>query len=136
MKLERLPYDPGALINFYEKGLGALGALCERTWHDRLEVVADGPPAMLWNSDGALREAELQFASADTATARDAAREVFPGCPLTFRLAEALYPSPLPLERLLLAGGQGASHAPHEAVAEKLWHAQFPGSSLDREEVR
>ena len=127
MKLDRLPYNPAALINFYEEGLGALGALCERTWHDRLEVIAEGPPAKLWNSDGALSEAELQFASADTATARDASREVFPGCPLTFRLAEALYPSPLPLERLLLAGERAGTHLPNEAVAEKLWHAQFPG---------
>jgi hypothetical protein len=129
MKLERFPYDPGALINFYEEGLDALGALCERTWHDRLEVIAEGATAKLWNSDGALREVELQFASADTAVARDAAREVFPGCPLTFRLAEALYPSPLPLERVLLAPGPGGASLPYEAVAEKLWRAQFPGSS-------
>jgi len=129
MKLDRLPYDPAALINFYEEGLGALGALCERTWHDRLEVIAEGAPARLWDSDGALREVELQFASADTATARDAVREVFPGCPLTFRLAEALYPAPLPLERLVLAGPHGGARPPQEAVAEKLWRAQFTGTS-------
>ena len=129
MKLDRLPYDPAALINFYEEGLVALGALCERTWHDRLEVIAQGRPAKLWNPDGVLHEVELQFAEADTATARDVAREVFPGCPLTFRLAEALHPAPLCLERLVLADEHGGAHPPHEAVAEKLWHAQFPGSS-------
>ena len=120
MKLDRLAYDPGALVNFYEAGLAALGALCERTWHDRLEIVAEGRAAKLWNPDGALHEIELAFAPADATAARDAVREVFPGCPLTFRLAETLRPSPLPLERVALAGELEA-HAPDPAVAEKLW---------------
>ena len=42
MKLDRLIYDPASLVNFYEDGFAALGALCERTWHDRLEIVAEG----------------------------------------------------------------------------------------------
>ncbi len=124
MKLDRLPYDPAALAHFYEEGFTTLGALSERTWHDRLEIVAQGEPAKLWTSDGALHEVELVFAPADATSARDAAREVFPGCPLTFRLAEALRPAPLPLERLVLAG-QGLARPPEAAVAEKLWRAQF-----------
>ena len=125
MKLDRLPYDPGALVDFFEEGFHALGALCERTWHDRLEIVAEGPAARLWNSDGALHEVELAFAAADASSARNADREVFPGCPLTFRLAESIRPSPLPLERVVLAGERRAP--PSEiAVAEKLWRAQFP----------
>jgi hypothetical protein len=95
MKLERLPYDPATVLDFYEEGLSTLGALSERTWHDRLEVVAEGPAARLWNSEGKLQEMELKFGPADTAMARDAAREVFPGSPLTFRLAEALRPRAL-----------------------------------------
>ncbi len=90
MKLDRLAYEPAALADFYEEGFSQLGALCERTWHDRLEVVAEGPAAKLWNPDGALHAIELTFASADAASARDAGREVFPACPLTFRLSEAL----------------------------------------------
>ena len=124
MKLDRLPYDPAALVNFYEEGLTSLGALSERTWHDRLEIVAQGEPAKLWTPEGALHEVELVFAPADATSARDAAREVFPGCPLTFRLAEALRPAPLPLERVVLAG-QGPARPPDAAVAEKLWRAQF-----------
>ncbi|MGO8679002.1 MAG: hypothetical protein ACLQVX_24445 [Limisphaerales bacterium] len=124
MKLDRLPYDPAALVNFYEEGFTALGALSERTWHDRLEIVAQGEPAKLWNPDGALHEVELVFASADATLARDAAREIFPGCPLTFRLAEALRPAPLPLEPVVLAD-QGPGRPPDAAVAEKLWRAQF-----------
>ncbi len=61
-------------------------------------------------------------------SARDAAREVFPGCPLTFRLAEALRPAPLPLERVALAG-EGPDRPPDEAVAEKLWRAQYPNTA-------
>jgi hypothetical protein len=128
MKLDRLAYDPGALVNFYEAGLAALGALCERTWHDRLEIVAEGGAAKLWNPEGALHEIELAFAPADATAARDAVREVFPGCPLTFRLAEALRPSPLPLERVALAGELEA-HGPDPAVAEKLWRRQFPDTT-------
>ena len=124
MRLDRLPYDPAALVNFYEEGFTALGALCERTWHDRLEIVAEGEPAKLWNPEGALQAVELAFVSGDAASARDAAQEVFPGCPLTFRLAEALRPTPLPLERVALAG-EAPTHPPEVAVAEKLWHAQF-----------
>src|SRR5882724_618024 len=125
MKLDRLPYEPAALADFYEEGFSQLGALCERTWHDRLEVVAEGPAAKLWNPDGALHAIELTFASADAASARDAGREVFPACPLTFRLSEALQPLPLALEKIVLAA-EGRVGPPDPAVAEKLWRAQFP----------
>jgi hypothetical protein len=128
MKLDRLAYEPGALVDFYQEGLAALGALCERTWHDRLEVVAEGGAAKLWNPDGTLHEIELAFAPADATAARDALREVFPGCPLTFRLVETLRPSPLPLERVALAG-EARAHAPDPVVAEKLWRAQFPDTA-------
>jgi hypothetical protein len=60
--------------------------------------------------------------------ARDANREVFPGCPLTFRLAEALRALPLPLERLTLAG-EAHAQAPTTEVAEKRWRAQFPDTN-------
>lgn len=125
MKLNRASYNPGELLEFYEAGLAALGALCERTWHDRLEVVAEGRAAKLWNPNGALHEVELRFAAADATAARDAAREVFPGCPLTFQLAEALRASPLSLERFVLPDA-ASSRPPEAAVAEKLWRAQFP----------
>jgi hypothetical protein len=128
MKLDRLSYEPASLISFYEDGFAALGSLCERTWHDRLEIVAEGGAAKLWNPDGALHEVELAFAPADAKAARDAVREVFPGCPLTFRLAERLRPSPLPLERVALAG-ESRALAPNPAVAEKLWRAQFPDTT-------
>ncbi len=124
MKLERISHDPVALLEFYEAGLGSLGALCERTWHDRLEVVAEGPAARLWNPQGALHEVELHFTPADTTSARDAAREVFPGCPLTFQLAEALRPLPAIPERFVLTETT-ATRPPDGQVAEKLWRAQF-----------
>jgi hypothetical protein len=124
MKLDRARHHPGELLEFYEEGLSTLGALCERTWHDRLEVIAEGRAAALWNPQGSLHEVELFFTPADTTSARDAAREVFPGCPLTFQLADALRPMPLALERFVLADDT-PSRPPEEAVAEKLWRAQF-----------
>ncbi len=125
MKLERIPHNPGQLLEFYEEGLTTLGALCERTWHDRLQVVAQGRAARLWNPDGALHEIELQFAPADAASARDAAREVFPGCPLTFQLAETLRLSPLPLERFVLPDAL-SPRPPDAEIVERLWRTQFP----------
>ena len=124
MNLTRLPHEPRALADFYQEGLEHLGALCERTWHDRLQLVAEGRAAKLWNDTGALHEAELHFPEPDNTAPRDAAREVFPGCPLSFRLAETLLPSPLTLERALLASDR--AHAPTAEVAEKLWRAQWP----------
>lgn len=128
MNLARLKYDPGTVLDFYEEALTSLGALCDRTWHDRLEIVADGRAAGLWNQEGALHSTELQFAAADATAARDADREVFPGCPLTFRLAETLRASPLSLERIVLA--DPVSPAPPEsAVVERLWRGQFPDTA-------
>jgi len=128
MKLDRATHNPGELLEFYQEGLSALGALCERTWHDRLEVVAEGRAATFWNPQGALHEVELFFTPADATAARDAARDVFPGCPLTFQLAETLRPLPLALERFLLADDT-ASRPPDAAVAGKLWHSQFAGTA-------
>ena len=128
MRLTRLKYDPASLLDFFDQGLAALGALRERTWHDRLEVVAEGRAAALWNADGAMFEGELRFAPVDASTARDGQREVFPGCPLTFRLAEALRQTPLPLERFVMADAS-PPRPPDPAVAEKLWRGQFPDTA-------
>ena len=125
MRIDRAQYDPGEVLEFYEQGLAELGALCERTWHDRLEIVAEGRAAALWKTDGALHEVELHFAPGDAKLARDPLREVFPGCPLTFQLAEALRNSPVPLDRFVLAE-PGSHRPPDPAVVEKLWRAQFP----------
>lgn len=126
MNLTRLPHDPAALADFYQEALEHLGAVCERSWFDRLQLVAEDRAARLWNDTGALHETELHFPAPDTTAPRDAAREVFPGCPLTFRLAGMLLPENLPLERAVLAAGE-RSRQPSADVAEKLWRAQWPG---------
>ncbi|MBI4658142.1 MAG: hypothetical protein HY735_04700 [Verrucomicrobia bacterium] len=127
MKLQKLPHDPGKLIDFFEEGLPALGALCERTWHDRLQVVAEGAAAKLWHADGTLVDAEIHFPPAGDTTPREAGREVFPGCPLTFRLAEALWPQTLVLDRVCIQTFENVK-PPTVEVAEKLWSAQRPGT--------
>lgn len=127
MKLSRLSHDPAAVLGFFEEGLHALGALCERSWHDRLQVVAEGAAAKLWRADGALVEAEIHFPPVDNTAPREADREVFPGCPLTFHLAEALRPTTLLLERACLQAFD-QTKPPTPDVAEKLWHAQIPGT--------
>lgn len=128
MKLDRRTHDPAALLDFYEAGLTALGAVCERPWHDRLQVLAEGRAAHVWPASGgaALHEGDLHFLAAESAGDRDAARDVFPGCPLTFRLAEALRPTTVPIERVFLASADRAAAAvPTGEVAEKLWRAQY-----------
>ena len=127
MKIPRLDYDAASALAFYEESLGALGALTERTWHDRLEVVAEGRTASLWNAQGTLHQQELIFAAADATGARDAQQEVFPGCPLTFGLCEALRPVPLALERIFISPS-GSERMPDPAVMEKLWRNQYPAT--------
>ncbi len=134
MNLTRLPHEPRALADFYQEALEHLGAVCERTWFDRLQLVAEDRAAKLWNEDGALYETELHFTAPDTTAPRDAVYEVFPGCPLTFRLAETLLPPSLTLDRALLASGDRAQ-PPSPAVAEKLWRAQWPESGRWRLEA-
>ena len=40
MKLSKLSHDPAALLDFFEEGFETLGAVCQRSWHDRLEIIA------------------------------------------------------------------------------------------------
>jgi hypothetical protein len=127
MRLPRPSHDPSALIGFFQEALETLGAVCERTWHDRLQVVAEGAAARLWNPNGELMETEIQFPPADQSGPRDASRQVFPGCPLTFHLAEALGPPTLQLQRATLQFSDQAK-PPAPDVAEKLWHLQYPGA--------
>jgi len=124
MKFPRLSHDPGMLIEFFEEGLTALGAVCERSWHDRLDLVAEGPAASLWNAAGDFVEKQLRFVPHDAAGGRDADTEVFPGCPLTFRLAETLRGGTLQVEHAALQPFDQA-RPPSCDAAEKLWHAQF-----------
>ena len=131
MKLPRLSHDPGMLIEFFEDGLTTLGAVCERSWHDRLELVAEGRAASLWNPAGDFVEKQLRFVPLDAAGGRDADTEVFPGCPLTFRLAEALRGGTLQVERVALQPFDQARPPASDAV-ERLWQAQFPACPRGR----
>ncbi len=124
MRLARLAYQPSAVVEFFQEGLEALGAVCERTWHDRLHLVAEGPAARLWNETGELIEVQLAFPPPGQSGPRDAAREVFPGSPLTFRLAEALGTGPLSLQRAAVRFGE--QQCPAADVAERVWRAQHP----------
>lgn len=133
MKINRIVPTPTGLMEFFEQGLSALGAVCSRSWHDRLEVLAEARAARLWNDSGELHETELQFVAPDMPGVRDARREVFPGCPLTFGLANALCPKPPALERVTLANEGSAARPPDAAVAEKLWRTQFPDTTRWRQ---
>jgi len=78
-------------------------------------------------------EKNLRFLPADAAGDRDADGQVFPGCPLTFRLSETLRGGALQVERAVLQRFDQGRPPGTEAV-EKLWHAQFPGCSRWRME--
>ena len=128
MKIDRLRHEPAALVDFYREAMERLGALCERTWYDRLQVVAEGPAARLWNPNGTLHEVELHFPAPDSVAPRDAEHEVFPGCPLTFQLSETLRPQPVALERVVLTA-ESDPKPPDDAVADKLWRSQHPDTT-------
>jgi hypothetical protein len=131
MKLQRASLTPSEAIEIYEEALTSLGALCERTWHDRLNVVAEGAAARLWNVNGGLHEVELQFAPREATEARDAERQVFAGCPLSFKLCEAVRSGPLTLERIYCDDGSPL-RAPDPAVAEKHWRTMHPETKFWR----
>ena len=104
MKIEKVAPTPQVLMEFTAEGLQRLGALCERTWHDRLQVVADGLAAAVLGRPGELVETELRFPEG---TAPDPIRDVFPGCPLVFRMAEELWKQMPRVFRAVLPGASG-----------------------------
>jgi hypothetical protein len=128
MKLEKLPYEPAGLIDFFGEGLQTLGAVCERSWHDRLQVLAENKAAKLWSDTEPLIEVELHFPPLSDASPRDATKEIFPGCPLTFRLADELRGSGLVLERAVIRF-ETELRAPLAETAARLWRTQFPNSA-------
>ena len=120
MNLQRIPPRPDNLIEFFEEGITALGGVCERPWHNRLEVLAEGDAARLWQPDGSLFSGELLFP--EDAGARDARRDVFGGCPLTFALAEALWTKAGRWHRF--AAATDAKPPPMDS-AQRLWITEF-----------
>ena len=89
MKFPKIPPRAEHLMDFFEQGLLSLGAVCERSWHDRLEVLAEGDGARLWRKEGELFSGELNFRDSGAAETENPEVEVFPGCPLTFQLVAA-----------------------------------------------
>jgi len=126
MKLERFPPDPGSLATFYADALTALGAVVERSWYDQIDVLAEGDAARVWNEGGELLQAQMRFPSLDETGPRDAAAEVFPGCPATFRLAEILNPQPALIRRACLSVERNQRLAPSDEVAARTWAQSFP----------
>jgi hypothetical protein len=124
MKFSKIPVQTEHLIEFFEEGLHSLGAICERPWHDRLEVLAEGDAARLWRSDDDLFSGELLFSNAGSTDPANTETGVFPGCPLTFRLVEALWRRHLAHSRASLSQESVAKSPPRD-VANKLWQAQF-----------
>jgi hypothetical protein len=124
MKFSKIPARAEHLMEFFEEGLHSLGAICERSWHDRLEVLAERDAARLWREDGELYSGEIYFRDTGSPDAASAQSEVFPGCPLTFRLVEALWRRHLAHSRVCLSP-EISVKAPSNDVAGKLWQAQF-----------
>jgi hypothetical protein len=124
MKFPKIQTRAEHLIEFFEEGLHTLGAICERPWHDRLEVLAEGDAARLWRSDDDLFSGELYFRDAGSQGLDNAENEIFPGCPLTFRLAETIWRRHLAYSRVCLCMDIGVK-APSNGVVDKLWRAQF-----------
>jgi hypothetical protein len=128
MKFSRIQPRSGQLMQFCEEALPALGAVCERPWHDRLEVLAEGETARLLQNDTDFFSGELSFRDAGLPASTNTGTEVFPGCPLIFRLVEALWRRQIPYSRVCLSTGSSVK-APTNDVAEKLWQAQFGSSA-------
>jgi hypothetical protein len=123
MKFPKTPPRARHLMDFFEEGLVSLGAVCDRLWHDRLEVLAEGEAARLWRNDGELFAGELCFSDASSTDPGNPETEVFPGCPPTFHLVEAIWRNHVAHSRVCLSAALNVKAPPNE-VAEKLWQAQ------------
>jgi hypothetical protein len=128
MRLPKLKYSPGDLADFFTDGIQTLGGVCERSWHDRLEVLAEGRAAAVWGQGQQLIETELHFWPAGETSGKDASRDIFPGCPLTFTLADLIRGPELTIDRVAVRFPEH-SKAPPPETASRLWQAQFPGTS-------
>jgi hypothetical protein len=82
-----------------------------------------------------LAEQELFFAAPNETAPRQADHEVFPGCPLTFRLVEALAAATGPVLHRAVVPRSDKLRAPAPDVAERLWRLQFPATSRWRLET-
>jgi len=128
MKFSRIKTRSEQLVEFCAEALHSLGAVCERSWHDRLEVLAEGETAHLLQTDADFFSGELRFHESGLSQASNTGIEVFPGCPLIFRLVETLWHRQIPHSRVCLSTGDIAK-TPANDVAERLWHAQFRSST-------
>lgn len=124
MKFSKIPARTEYLIDFFEEGLSALGAICERSWHDRLEVLAEGETARLWRNEDDFFSGELHFSNGGLPETANPETEVFPGAPLTFQLVETIWAHNAVHSRACLSTGD-ILKPPAQDVAQKLWQAQF-----------
>ncbi len=124
MKLPKSRHEPDKVARFFQEALEKLGGICEWSWHDRLHVLAEGTAASLWTANESVVDAELHFPPSDASGPRRADREVFPGCPLTFRVAELLHAEEVQYGRACLDLGANLKPPAPEA-AQKQWEAQI-----------
>ena len=80
MKFSRIQPRGEQLLQFFEEGLQSLGAISERPWHNRLEVLAEGETALLLQNDSELFSGELYFHDAAGPASDIRGIQVFPGC--------------------------------------------------------
>src|SRR5260370_40764168 len=123
MKFPKIPTRAEHLMEFFEQGLHSLGAICERSWHDRLEVLAEGDAARLWREDEELFSGEVYFRDTGSHDPANAQSEGFPGFPRTCRLAESLWRRHLAQSRGCVSP-EISVNAPANDVADKLSQAQ------------
>jgi hypothetical protein len=128
MKFSRIKTRSEQLLEFCEEALHSFGAVCERSWYDRLEVLAEGETAHLLETDVDFFSGELRFHEAGLNQASNTGIEVFPGCPLVFRLVETLWRRQVSYSKVCLSTGDIAK-TPANDVAERLWYAQFRSST-------
>jgi len=124
MKFDKLQPHSELLIDFFSEGLQSVGGVCERTWYDKLEVVVEGPAAKAWNPNDDVVHRELRFLAVDTESAKSAETDIFPGCPLTFQLAETLW-SETPSAFRIVCDAPSGKEKPSAQVLRKTWDHTF-----------
>lgn len=132
MKIERIKHDPRTALEFFSQGLESLGAVCEAPWYDRLEVVAEGAAAKLWDGEGGIVHRELRFPEVGADVPKEVTRDVFPGCPILFQLAETLRADTSAMFKVVIGDPAFEEGAPRKEVLEKTWTLARPRTGRPR----
>jgi len=122
MKIERLIHAPGTWRDFFEEALTSLARCASARGTTAWKSWPKATAPAVESGRHASRNRTVVSGARNHHGAREAGKQVFPGCPLTFAWRKALRPAPLALEASRVGGRHGRPPARNRRGG-KLWRA-------------